>query len=444
QLKPPHPPSWPIIGHLHLLTKKQPIHRTLCSLSQRYGPVMHLQLGCRQVLVISSSEHAKECLKTNDKIFASRPSVLAGKHMGYDSKVLPWLPYGPYLRDLRKICALQLFSAHRLESLRHVRVDEVSALVRSLFETSQRQGSTVNMKSRLAQLTFNIILRMVASTNVLGAAYSEDSEEARKFKELVDETFSLAGTFNVADYLPFLEWFDLHGLRVAMIKLQKKRDDFMQTLVNDHREKRRWDSEETEDLIDVLISATDNHEILSHDNDTVVKASAIAIITAGTDTSAITIEWALAALLQNPEILRKAQQELDSHTGRDRLIEESDLHKLKYLQAIVKETFRLYPAGAILIPHESTEACTVGGYHVPAETRLLVNVWAIQRDRAVWERPTEFDPERFLKSERDIDVKGQDFELIPFGSGRRMCPGMSLAMCVVSYTLARLLQSFEW
>ncbi|GLJ29512.1 hypothetical protein SUGI_0581780 [Cryptomeria japonica] len=439
QFKPPQPPSWPIIGHLHLFNKNRQLHRVLCSLSHHHGPIMLLQLGCRPVLVISSSQLAKECLSVNDRVFASRPSLLAAKHMGYDSKILAWLPYCNYWRDLRKICTLQLFTGHRIESLRHVRVDEVSNFIRSLFESS---GQQVNMKSRLGELAFNIILFMVASKKITRFV---KSEEFRKFRKIIDEAFLLAGTFNVGDYLPFLQWVDVHGLKAAMKELQKKRDDFMQKLVKAHRQRQQDHGvQQPQDLIDVLISATDNHEILSDSSDTVVKATATAMLSAGTDTTAVTIEWAMAALLKHPHILKKAQQELDTHIGRDRVVEESDLHKLKYLEAIVKETLRLYPAAPVLIPHESTESCSVGGYEIPAGARLIVNVWAIHRDPAVWERPTEFDPERFLQKGREIDVKGHNFELIPFGSGRRMCPGISLALCLVSYTLARLLQSFEW
>ncbi|GLJ40599.1 hypothetical protein SUGI_0838070 [Cryptomeria japonica] len=438
-LLPPQPPSWPITGHLHLLKKKQPLHRTLFSVAGRYGPITYLQLGFRPAIVVSSSKLAKECLTAKDKIFASRPSILASRLMGYDFKVLPWLPYGPYWRDLRKICTLQLLSAHRIQSLKHVRMEEVSALVSSLFQASQLQGASGDMKARLFQLTFNIILRMVASKSIRGPPGSGDSEDMLKFKDLIEETFLLVGSFSLGDYLPFLQLFD-GGIRGAMMNAQKKRDDYMQRLVNDHRQTRRAH----EDLIDVLIATTDKDDTLSKDKDTVVKASAIAMITAGTDTSATTIEWALSALLQHPHILSKVQEELDTHIGRDRLIDESDLPKLTYLQAIIKETFRLYPAAPLMIPHESMEACNVGGFDVPTGTRLLVNVWAIHRDPAVWERPTEFDPGRFLKSQTEIDVKGQHFELLPFGSGRRMCPGLNLGLTVVSYALARLLHSFEW
>ncbi|GLJ29515.1 hypothetical protein SUGI_0581830 [Cryptomeria japonica] len=446
--KPPHPPSWPIIGHLHLLNKKKiPLHHILYSLSQRYGPVMHLQLGWRPILVVSTSEMAKQCLKTNDAAFASRPRMAGGEIMGYHFKMLGFSPYGAYWRDARKVSRLQLFSAQRINSFNPLRTEEVSSLICSLFKSCEKKGERrVNMSSMFAELMFNIVVRMIASKRYCGSFYSEASEEAQHFKDMIADTFSVLGEFNVGDYLPFLRWLDWHGVEARMKEVQKRRDSFMQTLVNDHREKNgRTDESQVQDLIDVLIDAVDNNQIdESDDRDTTVKAIAIAMVTAGTDTSAVTMEWALASLLQHPEILRKAQEELDIEIGRERLVDESDLPKLKYLEAIVKETFRLYPPGPLLAPHESIEPCSVGGWHVPVGTRLIVNVWAIQRDPAVWDRPTEFDPERFLKSGVEIDVKGQNFELIPFGSGRRMCPAMSVALLSVTYTLARMLQSFEW
>ncbi|KAH9304322.1 hypothetical protein KI387_008726, partial [Taxus chinensis] len=292
------------------------------------------------------------------------------------------------------MCTIQILSATRIDSFRHIRVEEVSALIRSLFDSCQREDTPVSMKARLSDLTFSIILRMVANKKLSGPVYSEEYEEADHFKQMIKQSVFLVGAFEVGNFLPFLKWLDLQGLIAAMKKLQQKRDVFMQKLVIDHREKRGTVDANAQDLIDVLISATDNHEIQSDSNDDVVKATALIMLNAGTDTSSVTIEWALAALMQHPHILSKAQQELDTHIGRSRLLEEADLHELKYLQAIVKETLRLYPAAPLLVPHEAIEDCTVGGYHVSAGTRLIVNAWAIHRNPAVWERPTVFDPER--------------------------------------------------
>ncbi|VAH99655.1 unnamed protein product [Triticum turgidum subsp. durum] len=166
------------------------------------------------------------------------------------------------------------------------------------------------------------------------------------------------------------------------------------------------------------------------------------LFSAGTDTSSATVEWAMAELLLNPSSMSRARQELDQVIGSKEQVEESDIGQLKYLQAIVKETFRLHPPAPFLLPHVAETTTQVQGYTIPKGTRLLVNVWAIGHDGKVWPEPEKFMPERFL--EKEVDFKGRDFELLPFGSGRRMCPGTPLAVRIVHLMLASLLHRFKW
>nr|GEW72629.1 cytochrome P450 CYP82D47-like [Tanacetum cinerariifolium]GEY96206.1 cytochrome P450 CYP82D47-like [Tanacetum cinerariifolium] len=175
----------------------------------------------------------------------------------------------------------------------------------------------------------------------------------------------------------------------------------------------------------------------------IVKGTCLAIFAAATDTTTVTLTWALSLLVNNPLILTKAQQELENRVGRNTKVEESDLKDLVYLQAIIKEAMRLYPAAPLLVPHESTEECIVGGYTIPKGTRLLVNIWKIQHDPQIWTDLFEFQPERFLTSKKEIDVKGQQFELLPFGSGRRMCLGMSFGLEAVQFILASIIHGLE-
>ncbi|XP_020233131.1 cytochrome P450 81E8 [Cajanus cajan] len=161
------------------------------------------------------------------------------------------------------------------------------------------------------------------------------------------------------------------------------------------------------------------------------------MLLAGTDTSSVTLEWAMSNLLNHPEILKKAKNELDTHIRQNCLVDEPDLSKLSYLQSIVYETLRLHPAAPMLVPHLSSEYCTIGEYNVPQNTILLVNAWAIHRDPKLWSDPTHFKPERFEK-------ESEASKLLSFGLGRRACPGANLAQRTVSLTLALLIQCFEW
>ena len=163
---------------------------------------------------------------------------------------------------------------------------------------------------------------------------------------------------------------------------------------------------------------------------------------ASMDTSATMIEWALSELIKHPPMMKKVINELEKVVGMERMVEESDLESLEYLNMVVKETLRLHPVAPLLIPHESMEDCTVDGFHIPQKSRVIVNVWAIGRDPNAWTDADKFLPERFMES--DIDFRGQHFQFIPFGSGRRGCPGMQLGLTVVRLVLAQLVHCFDW
>ena len=167
------------------------------------------------------------------------------------------------------------------------------------------------------------------------------------------------------------------------------------------------------------------------------------LVLAGSETTAVTLTWILSLLLNNRRTLKIAQEELDRKVGRHRWVEDTDIKNLVYLQAIAKETLRLYPPGPLSVPHEAMEDCKVGGFHVPKGTHLYVNLWKLHRDPNVWPDPEVFSPERFLTTQASVDAFGQHFEFIPFGAGRRICPGITLAFQLMHLTVARLIQGFE-
>ncbi|PON46896.1 Cytochrome P450, E-class, group I [Trema orientale] len=436
---PPSPfPALPIIGHLHLF--KKPLHRALSKISDRYGPVLLLHFGCRPVLLVSSPAAAEECLTRNDLVFANRPRLLAGKHLGNNYTSLVYASYGDHWRNIRRISTIELLSSNRLQMLSHIRADEVRWLIRRLLRL---QNQTADMKSLFFELTLNIMMRMVAGRRYYCESVNNELE-AKKVHEIVSESNRLGGTSNISDFLPVMRWtWSGVGFEKSLIELQKKRVSFIQSLIDEKRKMASFNKssppvllEETKCLIEVLLSLQESEPEYYKDEN--IRGIMLTLYSSGTDTSAGTMEWAMSLLLNHPRVLKKAYDELERNIGEDRLVDESDLAKLPYLNCIIKETLRLYPAGPLL-PHESSEECTVHGFRVPGGTMLLVNLWAIQQDPNIWDEPTKFKPERFKEGGlRD------GFKLMPFGSGRRGCPGEGLAMRMIGLTLASLLQCFDW
>ncbi|KAF3781650.1 Cytochrome P450 82C4 [Nymphaea thermarum] len=432
--------SWPVVGHLGLLTGTTPLYKTLAALSEKHGPLFSLQLGQRRAIVVSSMDLAKDCFTVNDRAFAGRPPLESWKRLGYDHAMFAFCPYGPYYRELRKIVAIELLSKQQLELIKHIRVEEVSSLVRRLHSSCSNH-EPVEMKQHLSCLAMNIVLRMITRKR-----YFDLDGEGKEFREALDEFNNLVGTFTVSDAIPWLGWLDVGGHLQAMKRVHLKIDEVASAWLEEHRRKNSSSAGVERDLIDVLIKELeDGHLSENHQTDAIIKATATVLVVAGTEATAVTIEWALSLLLNNPHHLKRAQDELDCHVGKERQVDESDFNNLPYLQAIVKESMRLYPTTPLLLPHESMEPIQLGGFELPVGTTLFVNVWKIHHDPTLWTDPEEFKPERFLSSRNEqTSFSGQDFAFLPFGSGRRICVGWWMAIQVVHLTLARLLQGFEW
>ncbi|MCD7463374.1 hypothetical protein HAX54_050434 [Datura stramonium] len=449
---PPSPFGLPIIGHLHLLS---PIpHQALHRLSTRYGPLIHLNLGSVPCLVVSSPEMAKEVLKTHETSFLNRPQTSVVDYLTYGSQDFSFAPYGPYWKFMKKICMSELLGARTLDMLLPVRRDEIKRFI-ELLQRKAESRESLDIEAELLRVSNNIISRMIMNERC-----SEDNREAGNIRKFVQEIAELTGKFNLSDYIWFCKNLDLQGFGKRTKDVHRRFDKMMERIINEHEEARRKRSSQSnkdggendqviKDLLDILLDISEDEcsEMrLTREN---IKAFILDIFAAGTDTAAITVEWALAELINHPSIMQKAVQEIDSVIGTNRIVDESDISNLPYLQAIVKETLRLHPTGPMII-RESMEDCCIGGYHIPKNTRLLVNTWAINRDPDYWKNPLEFIPERFLTEEEagnpkyQLDVRGQHYHFLPFGTGRRGCPGTSLALQVVQISLASMIQCFEW
>ncbi|PON46383.1 Cytochrome P450, E-class, group I [Trema orientale] len=406
----PSPPSYPIIGHLHFL--KPPIHRTFHSLSSKYGPVFSLWFGSRRVVVVSSATAVEECFTKNDIVFANRPPLTGRKYIGYNYTIVVASSYGDHWRNLRRIGAVEIFSSARLNLFLGIRSDEIKRLLRKVSRSSSfREFGRVELRPMFPELTFNIIMRMVAGKQYYGDDVT-DVEEARQFRQIVREVFANGGAGNRADFLPILNW--IGGFEKRMERLAKRTDLLLQRLIEEQRVKK--DDEPRNTMIDHLLSLQESQP--EYYTDQIIKGLLVLLL-AGTDTAAMTLEWIMSNLLNHPHVLKKAIAELDSQVGQQQLVDESDLSKLPYLHGIISETLRLYPPAPLLVPHYSSNDCNIGGYDVPREAILLVNAWSIHRDPQLWEDAESFKPERF-----ENNGESEGYKLMPFGLGRRACPGM--------------------
>ncbi|CAK8562305.1 unnamed protein product [Lathyrus sativus] len=440
-LTPPSPPSLPIIGHLHLISKLP--HQTFHELSTHYGPIFQLFLGSKRYVVISSPEIVKEFLKTNETYFSNRFRSSAVHYLSYGSKGFLFAPYGDYWKFMKKMCMSELLGGRTLDQLLPLRQQETLRFLR-LLQKKGEAGEAVDVGGELLTLTNNIISRMT-----MRKVCSENDTDSEEIRKMVRDAAELAAKFNISDHIWFCKNLDLQGMNKRLKGIMERFDTMMERVIREHQEERKKRKEKGEDgghvrdLLDILLELHENKKSeikFSREN---VKAFILDIFMAGTESSAITIEWAMVELINNPHVMQKARQEIDSITQKSRLIQESDLPKLPYLQAIVKETLRIHPAAPIL-GRESTESCIVYGYEIPANTVLFVNLWSMGRNPKVWENPLEFKPERFMSQDIKFDVRGQNFEFMPFGTGRRTCPGTSSTLQVVPTNLAAMIQCFEW
>ncbi|KAL5722398.1 hypothetical protein ACHQM5_005923 [Ranunculus cassubicifolius] len=464
--------AWPILGHLHLLSPRDFPHKVLGVMADKHGPIFRIRVGVHQALVVSNWEVAKECYSTNDKNFASRPRTTGANIMGYDCVMFGFAAYGPYWSEMRRLISSELLSTRRLELLKHVQETEINVSMKELYIASKQNTQVlVDMKQWFNDVTLNIVLMMIAGKRFTGSTNSEtDDFESKRCQDAVRDAMKLLGVFMVEDALPYLRWFDLQGYKKEMTAAIKELDSLYQEWLEEHQRRRCLEAgqaKEDQDFMDVLMSTLGDGKNSYHDKDTIIKSTCIALMAGAGDTVMLTLTWMLCLLLNNKETLKKAQQELDKHVGRDRHVKESDIKNLVYLQAIINEgmrlgmaimpdptgfypnptlmgRMRLYPAAPLAGPRVAIEDCTLAGYHVPAGTGLLVNVWKIHRDPLVWSEPNEFRPERFLTTHLDIDHgKGKHYKLLPFAAGRRACPGISFALQTMPLTLGNLLHGFD-
>ncbi|XP_044973538.1 cytochrome P450 71A1-like [Hordeum vulgare subsp. vulgare] len=428
---PPTPPGLPVVGHLHLLGSLP--HRSLRALAATYGPVMHLRLGRVPTVVACSAAAAEEAMRTRDLDFASRPRLLMVDRFYYGTGGIGFAPYGEHWRQARRVCVTHMLNARRVASLGRVRAQEAAALV---DRVRQHAGAVVNLSDNLIVYSNTVISRCTFGDTDYGVEGSGGARLRKVFAEIEE----LLGTVPMGETVPWLRWVDVvTGLERKTRRVFEEMDGLLERVLADHRQRRRANAATGEegDFVDVMLDA----EELDTGS---IKGVILDMLAAATDSTFTLLEWAMAELINHPHEMRKLQDEVREAVGpgASAVVTEELLPRLPYLKAVVKEALRLHPPTPLLLPRETLEDTRLLGYDVPAGTRVLIHAWAIGRDPATWgSRAEEFAPERFL----GYDLKmGQDFAFLPFGAGRRGCPGVGFAMMSNELALASLMGNFDW
>ncbi|CAI9102002.1 OLC1v1000185C1 [Oldenlandia corymbosa var. corymbosa] len=445
---PPGPPGIPVIGNLHQFDHSAP-HKYLYQLAQKYGPLLSLKLGSLPVVVVSTARMAEEVMKNHDLVFCSRPPMVGQLKLSYNGLDIALAPYNEKWREMRKICVLHLLSIKRVQSFRPVREDEVSRMIGKIRREAADHKIT-NLSATVMSYATTLICRVA-----FGKSYNEEDHEGRRFSNLLRDAQNAFVGFYFTDFFPKIGWLDHFTGRLSRLeKVFQELDSFYQELIDEHLDYANRPKSMDGDIIDLMLqliqvnsssSSTSSFQLtMDH-----IKAMLMDVLFGGTGTSASTIIWAMTALMKNPTMMKKLQNEINDFLEKQQktTVDEDDVEKLPYLKAVVKETLRLYPPAPLLLPRYTVENCVLDGYEVHSSSIVYVNAWAVARDPEHWENPDEFLPERFLDGKVnnvDIDISGREFQFIPFGAGRRGCPGISMGLLTVELALANLLRTFDW
>ncbi|CAN6300950.1 unnamed protein product [Urochloa humidicola] len=438
---PPGPWKLPVIGSMHHLVNVLP-HRALRDLAAVHGPLMMLQLGQTPLVVVSSKETARAVLKTHDTNFATRPKLLAGEIVGYEWVDILFAPSGDYWRKLRQLCAAEILSPKRVLSFRHIREDEVMLKVQEIRAAGP--STPVNLSVMFHSITNSVVSR---------AAFGKKRKNAAEFLTATKAVVGLSSGFNIPDLFP--TWTSvlakLTGMTRSLREIHRTVDTILEEIIDERKAARDVKikngvpaDDVDENLVDVLIGLQEKGGFGFQLTNSIIKAVILDMFAGGTGTSGSAMEWGMSELMRNPAVMKKLQGQIREAFKGKAVVTEGDLQasNLVYMKLVIKEALRLHPPAPLLVPRESIEECELEGYTIPAKSRVIINAFAIGRDPKYWEDAEAFMPERFEDGSRDFT--GGSYEFLPFGSGRRMCPGFNYGLASMELAFVGLLYHFDW
>ncbi|CAN7136850.1 hypothetical protein BRARA_D01449 [Brassica rapa] len=435
---PPSPPSLPIIGHLHLIISSS-MHKCFQKISSKYGQFLHLRIFHVPIVLVSSPTVAYEIFKAHDTNVSYRGPIAIDECIVFGSSGYIRAPSGDYWRFMKKIIMAKALGPQALERTRGVRLVELERFHRNLLDKAMKKES-VEVGEEAMRLVNNTLGKMS-----MGSSFSVEDNDGGKVCELSVAFTSLCHKFCVAQvFHKPLEKLGISFLKKDVMEVSHRFEEHLEKILAKYEEK--VEEHQGAEFMDALLESYQGETAEYKMTRKQIKALFAELFVGAGDSSSSTTRWAMAEIINNPKILERLREEIDSVVGKNRLVQETDLTNLPYLQAVVKEALRLHPVGAV-VPREFQEGCTIGGFYIPEGTSLAVNSYAIMRDPDSWEDPCKFKPERFLTSSRswkEEERKEQALKFLAFGAGRRGCPGSNLGSTFVGTAVGVMVQCFDW
>ncbi|XP_074309072.1 cytochrome P450 89A2-like [Silene latifolia] len=445
---PPGPTYLPIITQISWLRKTSlQAESTLRSLRDKFGPIVTISSNpARPVIYIFNHELAHQALVQNGAVFADRPKPLPiVKIVSSNQHNITFSSYGPFWRLLRRNLTSMMLHSSRIKDFSFARkwvLEDI--LVSGLKGTSESGNGVVQVIDHFRFAMFGLLVVMCFGDKL-------DESQIKEIERVQQGLLiSLLTRFRILNLKPWLTRVLLKGRWDEFFELKKEQADVLLTHIAARKKLQNEIEKSGLSLVTCYVDSLLKLEIPEEGNRKLSEDELVAacseFLNAGTDTTATTLQWIMANMVKNPEIQTRVFEEIKAVIGNQaEEVKEDDLSDMSYLKAVVLEGLRRHPPGHSLLPHAVTKEVELGGYIVPKNAVVNFAVAEMGWDPVLWEDPMEFNPERFMSGQDEFDITGsREIKMMPFGVGRRICPGLGLALLHLEYFVANLVWKFEW